>query len=105
MLCHRPPSVESTRSRRGLRFLIRQTYRVTLAYEGAPFTGFARQAGKRTVESVLVASLQPLVPELEVVAVGGRTDSGVSASGQVISFWSRAQLDRSVISDAIDRAA
>jgi tRNA pseudouridine38-40 synthase len=88
-----------------MRVVRRWTYRVDLAYDGTRFAGFARQPGERTVESTLVGALAPLVPELEAVAVGGRTDRGVSAVGQVISFWARAPLDVETIGSAIDRAA
>jgi tRNA pseudouridine38-40 synthase len=83
----------------------RHTYRIDLAYNGAGFAGFERQVGERTVESQLVAALSALVPDLPGVAAGGRTDRGVSATGQVISFWSRPRLALDAIASAIDRAA
>jgi tRNA pseudouridine38-40 synthase len=83
----------------------RHTYRVEIAYEGSGFAGFKRQVGARTVESVLVAALEPLVPDLPKLAAGGRTDRGVSATGQVLSFWSRPRLALDAIGGAIDRAA
>lgn len=82
----------------------RFTYRVTIAYRGDAFHGFARQPGFDTVESVIVAALSPLVPNLEGLSVGGRTDRGVHATGQVISFWSRVALDPREIEEAIDTA-
>jgi tRNA pseudouridine38-40 synthase len=83
----------------------RHTYRVTLAYDGGAFWGFSQQRGLRTVESTLVTALRPLLPELPRVAVGGRTDRGVHAVGQVVSFWSRGPLRHEDIADAIDGAA
>jgi tRNA pseudouridine38-40 synthase len=83
----------------------RRTYRVEVAYSGAAFAGFQQQEGERTVESALLASLRPLVLDLPKLAVGGRTDRGVSATGQVISFWSRAPLELEAIASRIDRAA
>ena len=85
--------------------LARHTYRVTLAYDGSGFCGFSQQRGLRTVESVLVAALQPLLPELPRVAVGGRTDRGVHALGQVVSFWSRGPLALEDIAACLDAAA
>lgn len=82
----------------------RFTYRVTLAYHGPAFHGFARQPGLQTVESTVVACLEPLVPGLAGLSSGGRTDRGVSATGQVISFWSRVPLDPREIEQAIDQA-
>jgi tRNA pseudouridine38-40 synthase len=69
------------------------TYRVDLAYDGAGFHGFARQPGQRTVQGAVEGVLGRLVGE-EVVTVGaGRTDSGVHARGQVMSFRLEGRLD------------
>jgi tRNA pseudouridine38-40 synthase len=69
--------------------IMRCTYRVELAYDGSGFHGFRRLAGRRTVESVLLDSLARLLPEVSSLAVGGQTDSGVHALGQVVSFYGR----------------
>ena len=82
--------------------MARHTYRIDLAYDGSAFAGFQQQRGQRTVESELLAALRPFVPDLPRVAVGGRTDKGVHAAGQVVSFWSRAPLDRQQIRRAIE---
>jgi len=60
-----------------------------LAYDGQRFAGFARQPGLRTVEGLIRARLAGLVPDLRSWAVGGRTDRGVHAVGQVVSFRTR----------------
>lgn len=82
----------------------RHTYRFDLAYDGSRFAGFQQQPGLRTVESVVLRALQPMVPELPRVAVAGRTDRGVHARGQVISFWSRTPLSIPRAVDAIEAA-
>lgn len=59
---------------------------LTVAYDGAPFHGFARQEGLPTVQGRIEAALATLTRR-EVVTVGaGRTDTGVHALGQVVSF-------------------
>lgn len=83
----------------------RYTYRIDLAYDGSCFFGFSRQPGRATVESTLVTALQALVPELAGVAVAARTDRGVHALGQVVSFWSRRALPLARIQSAVDAAA
>jgi len=83
----------------------RHTYRLDLAYDGTGFAGFRRQPGQRTVESTLVQVLQPFVPELEGVAVAGRTDRGVHATGQVVSFWARQPLQVDELRRAVDQVA
>ncbi|MEQ9503226.1 MAG: hypothetical protein RIT81_40545 [Deltaproteobacteria bacterium] len=81
----------------------RRTFKVTLAYDGAAFFGFARQPDRTTVEGVLRAALEPI--EASGLAVAGRTDRGVSATGQVISFHTRTSVTTETIRDVIDGAA
>ena len=59
---------------------------VTVAYDGAPFHGFARQPGRPTVQGAVEDALATVLRR-EVLTVGaGRTDAGVHALGQVVSF-------------------
>ena len=62
------------------------TYRVDLAYDGSGFRGYARQDGQRTVQGELENSLAILLKTRLVTSVAGRTDAGVHALGQVVSF-------------------
>lgn len=57
-----------------------------MAYHGAPFHGFADNPGVQTVAGVLNRSLQRAVGEPVTVTCAGRTDRGVHALGQVVSF-------------------
>ena len=68
------------------------TYRLDIAYDGSGFHGYARQPGVRTVQGVLEDSLEPIAGPVDSV-VAGRTDSGVHASGQVVSFTVAGPLD------------
>jgi tRNA pseudouridine38-40 synthase len=60
--------------------------RLTLEYDGTGFRGWARQPGERTVEGVLREALDAVFPRWDGLAVAGRTDSGVHATGQVASL-------------------
>jgi tRNA pseudouridine38-40 synthase len=60
--------------------------RLTLEYHGAGFHGWAAQPGLRTVQGVLSEALATLLPTPPGLSVAGRTDSGVHARGQVVSF-------------------
>ncbi len=60
--------------------------KLTLEYDGAGFRGWARQPGERTVEAVLREALDAVFPRWEGLAVAGRTDAGVHATGQVASL-------------------
>lgn len=60
--------------------------RARVAYHGAPFHGFADNPGVSTVAGVLNESLSRAVGERVTVTCAGRTDRGVHAVGQVVSF-------------------
>lgn len=63
------------------------TWRLTLEYDGRAFSGFQRQLGARTVQQVVEETLQQVLGGERVVIHGsGRTDAGVHAYGQVVSF-------------------
>jgi tRNA pseudouridine38-40 synthase len=59
--------------------------KLTLEYDGAGFRGWARQRSERTVEGTLRESLDRVYPGWQDLAVAGRTDTGVHATGQVAS--------------------
>jgi tRNA pseudouridine38-40 synthase len=59
--------------------------RLTLAYVGTAFRGWARQPDVRTVEGVLREALERVYGPVEQVAVAGRTDTGVHAHANVVS--------------------
>jgi tRNA pseudouridine38-40 synthase len=61
------------------------TLRLTLEYDGTGFRGWARQPGERTVEGVVRDALDEVLPRWDGLAVAGRTDAGVHATGQVAS--------------------
>jgi tRNA pseudouridine38-40 synthase len=59
--------------------------KLTLEYDGTGFRGWARQPGERTVEGVLLEALASVFTHADGLAVAGRTDAGVHATGQVAS--------------------
>jgi len=66
-------------------------YQLTLAYDGTNFFGSQRQTNKRTVQGELEKALWKLGWTGRSVIMSGRTDTGVHATGQVVSFdlrWS-----------------
>ncbi|HEX6590167.1 MAG TPA: tRNA pseudouridine(38-40) synthase TruA [Longimicrobiales bacterium] len=75
--------------------------RLTLHYDGADFHGWQVQRGVRTVQQELEAALERLTTQPIRVAAAGRTDTGVHATGQVVSFdvperWQAADLKRAL---------
>jgi tRNA pseudouridine38-40 synthase len=59
--------------------------KLTLEYDGGGFHGWAAQPGLRTVETTVRQALTEVFPEIGRLAVAGRTDRGVHATGQVAS--------------------
>ena len=59
--------------------------KLTLEYDGSAFHGWARQPGLRTVEGMVRDALAASFPRWDALAVAGRTDTGVHATGQVAS--------------------
>ncbi len=72
-----------------------------IAYDGGAFRGFQRQPGLPTVEDALLTAMRPLgiVPRLEVAA---RTDAGVHALDQLVSFGVRAEIDPEALRIAVN---
>jgi tRNA pseudouridine38-40 synthase len=60
--------------------------RLTLEYDGTDFRGWAAQPGERTVEGTLGAAMDGVFERHGSMAVAGRTDAGVHATGQVASL-------------------
>jgi tRNA pseudouridine38-40 synthase len=59
--------------------------KLTLAYDGTAFRGWARQPGERTVEATLRDALARVYEDVDGLAVAGRTDTGVHALANVVS--------------------
>lgn len=68
--------------------------RLMLAYDGTDFRGFARQPGSRTIQGMLEEALGRVLGKVPRISVAGRTDAGVHAEGQVVSFVAEAEPGR-----------
>ncbi|MBO0692142.1 MAG: tRNA pseudouridine(38-40) synthase TruA [Acidimicrobiaceae bacterium] len=80
------------------------TYRATVAYLGGRFHGFAAQPGQVTVAGVLSAALERSLRHAVELTCAGRTDTGVHAWGQEVSFTARADADVAAVSRSVNRA-
>lgn len=61
-------------------------YKLTVEYDGTPFAGWQRQAHDLSVQQVLEEAILKMSGETVAVQAAGRTDAGVHALGQVVSF-------------------
>lgn len=62
------------------------TSRLLVEYDGTNFAGWALQPGLRTVQGELQRALAVLARREVTLTVAGRTDAGVHAWGQVVSY-------------------
>jgi tRNA pseudouridine38-40 synthase len=60
--------------------------KLTLEYDGGPFAGWAAQPGQRTIADELQRALETVLRADVALTVAGRTDRGVHALGQVVSY-------------------
>lgn len=68
-------------------------YALTISYDGSGFSGFARQPGHITVQGRIEDALKTILGERIETTGAGRTDAGVHALGQVVSFEFGAPLE------------
>lgn len=68
-------------------------YALTVSYDGSRFAGFARQPGIVTVQGRIEDALKTVLGEAVPTTGAGRTDAGVHALGQVVSFDFPAELE------------
>lgn len=79
-----------------------RTFKLTLAYDGTAYAGWQLQPGQATLQGALEQALQTITRETIRVAASGRTDAGVHALGQVVSFRSQTHLSCDVLLKALN---
>ena len=68
----------------------KHTVALCVEYDGGAFHGFQRQTGLRTVQSALEEAAAQVANEPVALVAAGRTDAGVHATSQVVSFHTQA---------------
>lgn len=66
--------------------------KLTVAYDGTDFKGWQIQPGHPTIQGLLNDVVHQLTQERLMVNGAGRTDSGVHAWGQVVSFKTHSEI-------------
>jgi tRNA pseudouridine38-40 synthase len=67
--------------------------RLIIGYDGTDFCGWQRQPGDRTVQGEVEEALGKLAGKRIPIVGAGRTDAGVHALGQVVSFRAELRLE------------
>ncbi len=75
--------------------------KLLVAYDGTDFHGLAPNHGVRTVVGELQRVIEPLIGEIPDIVMSGRTDKGVHAWSQVLSFT---MADDAVTTDRIQKS-
>lgn len=83
--------------------MVAQRWRATLEYHGGAFVGWQVQSVGRAIQPVVEAALGQLADHRVEVTGSGRTDAGVHALGQVISFDLDVDRTPSAVRDGMNR--
>ena len=62
------------------------TFKLVLEYDGTHYSGWQRQLNAPTIQATLEDALASIAQTRLTVVGAGRTDAGVHALGQVVSF-------------------
>jgi tRNA pseudouridine38-40 synthase len=77
-------------------------YRLTVEYDGGPFTGWQRQENGPSIQGALEDAIEKLSGARVTVTGAGRTDAGVHARGQVAHFDLEKEFDGDTVRDALN---
>lgn len=76
-------------------------WRASISYDGGLYKGFQIQPIEQTVGGCLQSVITKIFENPVKIISAGRTDSGVHAEGQVISFSGMTRLDKNTLAKAI----
>ncbi|MFZ4772793.1 MAG: tRNA pseudouridine(38-40) synthase TruA [Chlamydiia bacterium] len=79
-----------------------QRYKILIAYDGTPYSGFQRQINGTTVQGCIEKALKVLEPLPVTLFGASRTDAGVHALGQVAHFDLTIPRDPQAINRALN---
>jgi tRNA pseudouridine38-40 synthase len=73
-----------------------------IEYDGTQYHGFQWQVGLPTIQSELEQAIRRFCGQSSRVMAASRTDAGVHAEGQVVSFWAKSTLDTMTLVKALN---
>ncbi len=79
-----------------------RTIKLTLAYDGTAYAGWQAQANKPSLQVALEDAICRITGERLRVETSGRTDAGVHALAQVVSFNTHTELTPEVLQRALN---
>jgi tRNA pseudouridine38-40 synthase len=79
-----------------------RTVLLTLAYDGTDFFGWQYQPDRRTVQHVVECAVEQVTGTWTRVTGSSRTDTGVHALGQAVSFATSTRLDDETLRRALN---
>jgi tRNA pseudouridine38-40 synthase len=74
-----------------------QNYLLLLEYDGTRYSGWQKQPGVRTIQETVESSIQKIFGYPVKVVAAGRTDKGVHAIAQAVSFCACRTIDRPLV--------
>jgi tRNA pseudouridine38-40 synthase len=79
-----------------------RTFKLTLSYDGTAYAGWQIQARDRTIQGELERALSTILGTPVRAVASGRTDAGVHALAQVVSFACDTRLDTGTLRKALN---
>jgi len=81
---------------------VNRTLKMTIEYDGTGFSGYQVQPGRRTVQQSVEKALEIILGSPVRIVAAGRTDAGVHAVGQVVSFSTGSSLEPRRLTTALN---
>ncbi len=79
-----------------------QTVKLIVEYDGTDYAGWQRQPGQPTIQAAIETAIERVTQQAVPAIAAGRTDAGVHAFGQVVSFRSDRALSAAQWSRALN---
>jgi tRNA pseudouridine38-40 synthase len=79
-----------------------RSFKATIAYDGSEYCGWQIQVDRPSIQQTLEAAVQRITGEPARLVASGRTDAGVHALGQVVSFTTSSRLSADELCRALN---